>query len=162
MDTRLTIRRKREENITIYKNPNSDATAFLFHGLGGRWDQWQDQISALKDKYTLIIPHLYGHGKSDKPKPSMTNNPYSFLEFNEDMHSIFDRFKSEKNSKRRNIPRTASVLMSPTAHSFQLNSKSGTSHLMVASSFDNLACASPSTNLLKTLGFNSFFISVCC
>lgn len=96
MDSRIEIRPGRIVNITTYNNPSSKATVFLIHGLGGRSQQWREQIKPLKEKYTLIIPDLLGHGKSDKPV-SNTANLYSFTEFDQDLHAIFNRFSSDKN-----------------------------------------------------------------
>lgn len=96
MDTRIEIHPGRELNLSIYKNPSSKGTAFLIHGLGGRADQWKEQVDILKKHYTLIIPHLLGHGQSEKPKVGL-HNPYSFPKFDNDLHAIFNRFQTEQN-----------------------------------------------------------------
>lgn len=92
----MEIRPGRSLKISIYPNSSSQKTAFLLHGLGGREDQWKEQIAVLKDHYTLIIPHLLGHGESDKPTVGFFN-PYTFEEFNRDIQAIFERYQSEHN-----------------------------------------------------------------
>jgi pimeloyl-ACP methyl ester carboxylesterase len=96
METQIEIRPGRTLTITIHKNEQSKKTAFLIHGLGGRPDQWKEQITILKENYTLIIPHLLGHGDSPKPEPD-NSNPYSFAEMSQDVQAIFKQFKSEEN-----------------------------------------------------------------
>lgn len=96
MDTRFEIRPGRSINVLIYKNPKSEKTAFLIHGIGGRSDQWREQINALKNQYSLIIPDLFGHGKSDKPRTGM-NNPYNFSELEKDLDAIFKKFSTAHN-----------------------------------------------------------------
>jgi pimeloyl-ACP methyl ester carboxylesterase len=83
-------------NVTIHKNSNTDAVAFLIHGLGGRGDQWREQIDTLKKAYTLIVPDLLGHGKSDKPEPGDIN-PYSFSELYKDIRALFAKYASNYN-----------------------------------------------------------------
>lgn len=92
----IEMRPERHIHIDIHKNEKTDAVAFLFHGLGGRADQWREQINLLKNDYTLIIPDLLGHGESAKPKPAL-KNPYDFLEFEKDVTAIFERFSGKKN-----------------------------------------------------------------
>lgn len=96
MDMKIDIRPGRTLNIAIYKNPHSNDTAFLFHGLGGRSDQWREQIALLKSKYTVVAPDLYGLGKSNKPKVG-ASNPYSFDELNQDVHLVFDKYAGKNN-----------------------------------------------------------------
>lgn len=96
MDSRIEIRPGRTLRIRIYENSHTTKTAFLLHGLGGRGDQWREQINLLKDEYTLIIPDLFGHGNSDKPKPNGTN-PYSFSELEQDVQALFHKFENEHN-----------------------------------------------------------------
>lgn len=96
MDNRIEIRPGRTINIKTYINPAVTDTAFLIHGLGGRGDQWRDQIDTLKQQYNLVIPDLLGHGKSDKPKPN-SHNPYSFTELDLDLQALFKKYATEKN-----------------------------------------------------------------
>jgi pimeloyl-ACP methyl ester carboxylesterase len=96
MDMKLEIRPHRTIRVSVEENPESVATLFLIHGLGGRGDQWRKQIKVLKQHYTLIIPDLLGHGKSDKPRPGKTN-PYDFMEFSADLQVLFDKFAGDKN-----------------------------------------------------------------
>lgn len=96
MESKIEIRPGRIVNIATYLNTKSNATAFLIHGLGGRGDQWREQIGLLKEKYSLIIPDLLGHGKSEKPKLGI-NNPYTFTEFELDLQAIFSKHASSKN-----------------------------------------------------------------
>lgn len=96
MDTKIEVRPGRLMNLDIRENPTSDTTIFFIHGLGGRGEQWRDQIAYFQGKYSLIIPDLLGHGKSDKPQRGK-NNPYDFMEFCRDLQIIFDQYRSEKN-----------------------------------------------------------------
>jgi pimeloyl-ACP methyl ester carboxylesterase len=96
IESKIEVRPGRKMYFVTYKNPNSDTTVFLIHGLGGRGEQWQKQIEALKNQYTLIVPDLLGHGKSDKPNSSQFN-PYSFSELDQDMHAFFNLYADNKN-----------------------------------------------------------------
>jgi abhydrolase domain-containing protein 8 len=90
------IRKGRILALDIYKTDPSKPTLFFIHGLGGRADQWREQIKIFKDKYTLIVPNLLGHGSSKKPLPIFTN-PYGFHELNQDMMSLFNEYKYKNN-----------------------------------------------------------------
>lgn len=96
MDNRVEIRPGRTINIKTYLNPDIEGTLFFIHGLGGRGDQWRDQIDAFKGKYNLIIPDLLGHGKSDKPRSCKKNN-YQFTELEQDLQAVFRKYATEKN-----------------------------------------------------------------
>lgn len=96
IDNKFEIRPGRRINISLHKNPRATETAFLIHGLGGRSEQWREQIAALKDRYSLVIPDLLGHFKSDKPK-STNSNLYRFTELYKDLNTIFQKFSTKKN-----------------------------------------------------------------
>jgi len=96
MNERINLRAGREINILHYPGPADQPTLFLIHGLGGRSQQWREQIKALQNKFRLIIPDLFGHGSSDKPNPKR-NNPYSFEELKNDVQAIFERYAGESN-----------------------------------------------------------------
>ena len=96
MDEKIEIRPGRYVNILVISNLNAKKTLFMLHGLGGRGAQWEAQYNVLKDHFTMIIPDLLGHGKSDKPKPD-TTNLYSFQELDQDVQAIFARYASAHN-----------------------------------------------------------------
>jgi pimeloyl-ACP methyl ester carboxylesterase len=96
MGSNIQIRPGRIIHIAVHENPHSDTTVFLIHGLGGRGNQWREQIDMLKQHYTLVIPDLLGHGQSEKPKTDSAN-PYSFSELDQDIHAIFNHYSSNKN-----------------------------------------------------------------
>jgi pimeloyl-ACP methyl ester carboxylesterase len=96
MEARIEIRPHRTISVTTYKHPTNPYTAFLIHGLGGRGAQWREQIHLLKQHYTVVVPDLFGHGNSDKPKPGAVN-PYSFSEHEQDLRALFKQFSGEKN-----------------------------------------------------------------
>ncbi|EKD72116.1 MAG: hypothetical protein ACD_46C00004G0010 [uncultured bacterium] len=97
MNNRMEIRPKRFINVCHYQHPSSKKTAFLIHGLGGRSGQWLPQLTVLKKDYSVVIPDLYGHGQSDKPKPSNAFNPYTFSEYEQDLRILFNRFATDTN-----------------------------------------------------------------
>lgn len=97
MDSRIEIRPGRFIHLVTHHHASSDTTIFLIHGLGGRGNQWRDQINFLKRHYTLVVPDLLGHGKSDAPTPVRDINPYAFPELDLDMHAIFNRYSSANN-----------------------------------------------------------------
>jgi len=39
----------------------------LIHGVGDSSDTWKEVLSELSQRYTVIAPDLFGHGRSDKP-----------------------------------------------------------------------------------------------
>jgi pimeloyl-ACP methyl ester carboxylesterase len=96
MNNRIEIRPGRFVYIYRHWNHSSDTTLFMIHGLGGRGNQWREQLPVLKEKYSIIIPDLLGHDKSDKPKPD-TSNPYSFKELNKDLQAIFKQYSTANN-----------------------------------------------------------------
>ncbi len=96
MDHQIEVRPGRTLHVVVEKNPASDTTLFLIHGLGGRGNQWRKQIKFLKNQYSLVVPDLLGHGKSDKPKPDKTN-PYAFIEFAQDLQVLVEKFADKKN-----------------------------------------------------------------
>lgn len=96
MDTRIEIRPGRHIRLSLYATPHCDTTVFLIHGLGGRGEQWRQQISLLENRYRLVVPDLLGQGQSDKP-PSTPNNPYSFVELEKDCQALFNRFAGKRN-----------------------------------------------------------------
>jgi 3-oxoadipate enol-lactonase len=96
MNELIEIRPNRFIHVAIHQNPTSAATVFFIHGLGGRGEQWQQQVELLKSKYTLIVPDLLGHGESAKPEPSY-DNPYYFTAFSQDVEALFQRYSTEKN-----------------------------------------------------------------
>lgn len=96
MDNRIEIRPGRTINARLHQHKESPTTLFLIHGLGGRGAQWREQVAALKEKYTLVIPDLFGHGNSDKPTAGPTH-PYQFSEFDQDLRAIFNKWRNEKN-----------------------------------------------------------------
>jgi pimeloyl-ACP methyl ester carboxylesterase len=96
MDYKIEVRPGRTLHVVVEENPASDTTLFLIHGLGGRGNQWRKQIKFLKNQYSLVVPDLLGHGKSDKPKPGKTN-PYAFVEFAQDLQVLLNKFTDKKN-----------------------------------------------------------------
>ncbi len=55
--------------ITIeYSDSGEGETILLLHGLGSTKADWNDQITALSEKYRVIAPDFRGHGNSTKPK----------------------------------------------------------------------------------------------
>src|SRR5690242_21838589 len=96
MDNKIEIRAGRIINVFTHEKPNSDTNLFLIHGLGGRGEQWREQIKVLKNHYSLIVPDLLGHGNSEKPKPE-SNNPYSFPELTQDLQALFNRYSTKNN-----------------------------------------------------------------
>jgi pimeloyl-ACP methyl ester carboxylesterase len=96
MDTQVEIRSGRLINIFQKINTASDTTVFFIHGMGGRGQQWRNQISIFNGTCSLIIPDLFGLGGSAKPR-SYFSNPYSFSELDKDIHALFDRYQSKKN-----------------------------------------------------------------
>src|SRR5690348_2760615 len=97
MDNLTEIRPGRFISITTHQNHGSDATIFLFHGLGGNKNQWREQVNVLKENYSLIIPDLLGHGTSTKPKPTHHYNPYTFTELEADLEAIFQKYATRNN-----------------------------------------------------------------
>ncbi len=96
MDTQVEIRPGRLLNIFQKINPASDTTVFFIHGMGGRGQQWHNQISLFSDTCSVIIPDLFGLAGSAKPR-SYFSNPYTFSELDKDLHALFERYQSKKN-----------------------------------------------------------------
>lgn len=96
MESRIEIRPGRNINLVRFIHPEPKGTIFLIHGLGGRGSQWRVQIPVLKKDYTLIVPDLYGHDKSDAPVPGAVN-PYSFAEIFQDLQALFNQYAGKNN-----------------------------------------------------------------
>jgi pimeloyl-ACP methyl ester carboxylesterase len=50
-----------------YVEAGTGPTVILLHGLGGSTQAWQFNITALAEKYHVVVPDQIGFGKSDKP-----------------------------------------------------------------------------------------------
>ena len=50
-----------------YVEAGSGPTVILLHGLGGSSEVWQFNLTALAEKYHVVVPDQIGFGKSDKP-----------------------------------------------------------------------------------------------
>jgi pimeloyl-ACP methyl ester carboxylesterase len=90
------IRPGRKMNIALYHPSGNHGTIFFIHGLGGRGEQFRNQLDVFKDKYLLVIPDLLGHGDSDKPKSEVTQT-YSFQALEMDLDLIFRQHATENN-----------------------------------------------------------------
>jgi pimeloyl-ACP methyl ester carboxylesterase len=96
MDTMIEIRPGRRIKLSVDKGEPGKPTIFMIHGLGGRGYQWREQVKYFKNKYTLIVPDLLGHGASEKPRPDH-DNPYSFQALSQDIQALFDKFAGAQN-----------------------------------------------------------------
>src|SRR5580693_3351416 len=96
MDSYIEIRPNRHIHLSLYRHPTSPQTVFLIHGLGGRSEQWREQIPLLKENYTIVAADLLGHGKSAKPTANMKKT-YSFSEFDLDLQTLFHKYSGERN-----------------------------------------------------------------
>jgi pimeloyl-ACP methyl ester carboxylesterase len=96
MDKLIEIRPGRRIRLLIHENLPGAPTIFCIQGLGGRGDQWREQIPLLQNQYRLVIPDLLGHGQSEKPHSS-DSNPYTFAEYSLDLQSLFENYAGEKN-----------------------------------------------------------------
>lgn len=92
----IEIRTGRRINVAVYPGDPKQPVLFMFHGMGGRGDQWREQVKYFQNKYTLVVPDLLGQGESDKPEPSK-GNPYTFAELYQDTQAIFDRYAGDNN-----------------------------------------------------------------
>lgn len=93
----IEIRPGRHINPGLIPHPNSNQTLFLLHGLGGRSNQWREQIPLLTTQYNLVVPDIVGHGASPEPAPQANNNPYRFSELQADWQALFDRYATASN-----------------------------------------------------------------
>lgn len=96
MDQQVEIRPGRRLHLSHYAHFSSDTTLFLFHGLGGRGNQWREQIPILKEQYHLIVPDMVGHGSSPEPAAG-ARNPYGFSELEQDWQVLLDRYATKHN-----------------------------------------------------------------
>ena len=46
----------------------SGPALLLIHGIGDNSDSWRTVLDELAKDYTVIVPDLLGHGRSDKPR----------------------------------------------------------------------------------------------
>lgn len=97
MESSIEIRPGRFININYLPHAHSDSTVFLIHGMGGRGEQWREQLPLLQRTYNIVIPDLLGNGKSHPIRSSNGTNPYSFTEYDEDIHAVFNRYASSHN-----------------------------------------------------------------
>lgn len=88
------IRKNRLINIDICGNDPTKPTLFLFHGLGGRGEQWDYFKEKFKSQANIIIPDFLGHGKSDHPKQL---DAYGFDEMYQDVKTLFNQFSTKDN-----------------------------------------------------------------
>ncbi len=95
MNTEVEIRPGRRIHLAIYKSDPLQPTIFMIHGLGGRGEQWREQVKHLKNRYNLIVPDLLGQGASAQPWPGPAL--YSCEELNKDIQVLFENYASDKN-----------------------------------------------------------------
>lgn len=63
----------------------------MLHGIGGSASIWYKQINALSQKYNLILPDLYGHGKTREVLPA-----YTFEGLADEMARLLDHLGLEQ------------------------------------------------------------------
>lgn len=96
MDSRIEVGHGRQLIVRTYLNPRAQKTLFLIHGLGGRSQQWLQQINYFKNSFNIIAPDLLGHGESARPH-AKEKNLYAFSEHEADLQTIFRQFATEEN-----------------------------------------------------------------
>lgn len=96
MDSKIEIRPGRHLAVQTYLQPTAKQTLFFIHGLGGRAEQWHNQIDYFKESFNIVAPDLLGHGNSDKPV-SKNKNLYAFSEHEADLQALFRQFATERN-----------------------------------------------------------------
>ncbi len=62
-----------------YETHGAGPPALFLHGLGSSTRDWEFQVPAFAEKYSVITVDMRGHGQSDKPP-----GPYSIRQFSED------------------------------------------------------------------------------
>lgn len=90
----IEIRKNRYINIDINQKDAEKPTIFLFHGLGGRGEQWDYFKEKLDPHANVIVPDFLGHGDSKKPK---NLEFYDFEEMYKDIEELFRQFSGNKN-----------------------------------------------------------------
>jgi 3-oxoadipate enol-lactonase len=66
-----------------YEIHGKGEVVLLLHGLGSSLRDWELQIPALAERYTVLAVDMRGHGRSDKP-----SGPYSVAIFARDVASV--------------------------------------------------------------------------
>jgi pimeloyl-ACP methyl ester carboxylesterase len=59
-------------NYRIIPHSRSSEWILLLHGLGGSWKTWYKQLPELNAEYNLLLPDLYGHGRTREVLPQYT------------------------------------------------------------------------------------------
>src|SRR5262245_47763018 len=74
----------RVEDCSIhYEIQGKGDVVLLLHGLGSSVRDWELQIPALAERYTVLAVDMRGHGRSDKP-----SGPYSVAIFARDVAAV--------------------------------------------------------------------------
>lgn len=80
-------------HIAETKTP-SDTTVFMFHGFGGRADQFAGQMEELKSAFNIVSVDMVGHGDSEL---SYKDEDYAFVSLVDDLEVVFDTYKTTTN-----------------------------------------------------------------
>lgn len=91
----IEVRPNRALSMIVTGDDKAEKTLFLLHGLGGRANQWREQIPELSKTYRVIAPDFFGQGDSLSIKQSTA---YGFDELLLDVLALFDLYKGKKNA----------------------------------------------------------------
>jgi pimeloyl-ACP methyl ester carboxylesterase len=84
---------KRQLWVQVFNADSTLATVYLIHGLGGRSEQWIEQIAVFRELgFKVVVPDLLGHARSPKPKAQL---PYQFDLMVEDVKSLARKYSVE-------------------------------------------------------------------
>src|SRR5271165_903377 len=85
----MTMRAQVDECEINLEVVGSGPRVVLLHGLGSCLQDWQPQIAALADRYTVIAIDLRGHGESGKPP-----GPYSMEMLAADVRQVLEKLET--------------------------------------------------------------------
>jgi len=65
-----------DQRIT-YRTSGSGPVLFLIHGMAGSATTWRQVMPGLAARFTVVVPDLLGHGRSDKPQGDYSLGAFS-------------------------------------------------------------------------------------
>ena len=69
----------------FHETHGSGSPVLLIHGLGSSTEDWEPQVAALRDHFTVVTYDVRGHGRTDRPV-----GPYSVVQFAADAARLIE------------------------------------------------------------------------
>ena len=83
-------------NYTVYENKKSSKWVTFIHGAGGSSSMWFRQIRSFKEKFSVLLIDLSGHGKSKSRFDENSKQGYTFELITKDIAEVVNYLSIKK------------------------------------------------------------------